>query len=617
MSHQTYKKGFTLVEVLIIAPIVILAISAFVGISVAVVGEVIVTRNSTSQAYNVTSALDQIEQDVRLSTEFPVTTGALPSPQGKNTTFTGTGAFTSADANTLILTTAATDSNPANSSRQLLYYANQPNPCTSANYEYYSPNVIYNRLFTITNIYFVKDNALWKRTFVPEYNTNISNPDQNTLCTSSSRTPWQRNTCSPGYTASRCQTQDTKLVDNVTSFTTAFFATADSSTNVGPGNAQTATTVDVTITAATKATGEDISTTMTRRMSKLNQVSPNDSSSQWTYWPKGNGTGQLQNNWEPYGGDWADPAYIKTSGGVVFLKGLIKNGTTTNGTVVATLPPSFRPNSRVTVPVTARSSSGTNESAVVQIQTNGDIQIWYVDAHATLPWVSLDGVGFLLDGQYPMTDLTLQNGWTRFLDRPVLYGVDGIGRAHIRGQFVPGTTASNTVIASLPSALDPDAYYHFMGGAPSNQYIHYAINSSGNIVARGFSSSWQAFGGIHYPDSFNGWSYWPEGGGTGQLKSGWTNYGGAGGTYPDASYTKASDGVVSLRGLIGGGAISQGSIIAWLPPGYRPAKQQIFDAANNAGFARIDVWPDGRVVVNAVSSNGWLGLNDIQFVAEQ
>lgn len=609
MRHQTSKSapGFTLVEVLIIAPIVILAIGAFVAIMVSVVGEVLVTRNTTSQTNDIHGALDQIEQDVKLSLEFPVTTGSLPSPQGRNNNFTGTSAFTSADPNTLVLQTAAT------SFDGIMYYANQPNPCPEVDFYYY-PNVVYNRVFTITNMYFVKDGALWKRTYVPTYNLNVTSPDQSTLCSDSN--PRERNTCSPGYTASRCQTQDTKLIENVTALSTAFFATGDSTTNVGAGNSATATTVEVSITASTKSAGEPIATTMKRRMSKLDQANPTSTTSRWAYWPAGDGTGELQNGWKPYESGFAEPGYIKTSGGVVFLKGLIKNGTTTNGTTVAVLPPAYRPSTRVTVPVTARSSAGANESAVIQIQTNGDIQIWYVDAHATLPWVSLDGVGFLLDSEYPMTNLVLQNGWTKFLDREVLYGVDSMGRTHIRGQFAPGTTTSNTVISQLPSARRPDKYYHFMGGAPSNQYVHYAINNTGAIVARGFSSSWQGFGAIFYPYSFTGWTYWtpPPGTGTYALQNSWDNYSS---TYPSASYTKAADGIVSLRGLIGGGSTSSSSLIARLPPGYRPAEKQIFDVTNNADFARVDVWPTGEIVVNSVSSNGWLGLNDIQFVAEQ
>lgn len=611
IPHQT-SRGFTLIEVLIIAPIVILAISAFIGIIASVVGEVIVTRNATSQTYDVTSALDSIEQDVRLSTEFPVTTSTLPSPQGKNNNFTGTSAFTSADSNTLILTTAAIDRNPSFGSARLLYYANQPNPCTSTNYDD-NPNIVYNRIFTVTNIYFVKSNALWKRTYVPTYNTNISSPDQNTLCTESYYTPWARNTCSPGFTATRCQTQDTKLVDNVTSMSTAFFATGDSTTNVGAGNSSTASTLEVTINTQTSPTGENVATSMTRRMSKLNKVSPTASTSQWTGWAAGGGTGQLQNSWTPYNG-FATPGYIKTSGGVVFLKGLIQNGTLTNGTVVANLPPGYRPSSIVTAPTTARTSSGTNGPAVIQILTNGDVTIWYVNNNATGTWVSLDGISFLLDGEYPMTQLSLQNGWTPYLSRYLRYGVDGMGRTHIRGQIAPGTTTTNTVISQLAAAQYPGKYYHLMGGAPNNTYIYYGLDASGNFQSRGISTSWLAIESLIYPSSFSGWTYWPPGNGSGQLQNNWTNYGS---TYPSASYTKAADGVVSLRGLIGGGSLTQSSVIANLPAGYRPAQKQIFDTVNNAGFARIDVWPTGEVVVNAVSSNTWLSLNDIKFVAEQ
>jgi len=602
MQRQTSKStGFTLVEVLIIAPIVILAIGAFVAILVSIVGEVIVTRNATSQTHDIHSALDQIEQDVKLSLEFPVTTGSLPTPQGRNNNFTGTSAFTSADSNTLVLQTAAT------SSDGIMYYANQPNPCPDVDFYYY-PNVVYNRVFTITNMYFIKDNALWKRTYVPTYNLNVTSPDQNTLC--SEDNPYERNTCSPGYTASRCQTQDTKLIENVSALSTAFFATGDSTTNVGPGNSATSSTVEVSITASATATGEPITTTMKRRMSRLDQANPTSTTSQWTDWSNTD----LKNSWTQYGTPFATPGYIKTSGGVVFLKGLIQNGTLTNGTVVANLPPGYRPSSTVTVPTTARTASSTNGPAVIQILTNGDVTIWYVNNNATGTWVTLDGISFLLDDQYPMTQLALQSGWTPFSGRYLRSGLDGMGRVNIRGQIAPGVVTTNTVISQLPAAQQPGKYYHLMGGAPSNTYIYYGLDATGNFQSRGISTSWLSIESMIYPSTFNGWTNWPPGGGNGQLKNSWTNYGT---TYPDAAYTKAADGVVSLKGLIGGGSTTQNSVIAILPAGYRPAARQIFDSVSNGGFARLDVWPTGEVVVNALSSNGWLSLSDIKFVAEQ
>jgi hypothetical protein len=154
-----------------------------------------------------------------------------------------------------------------------------------------------------------------------------------------------------------------------------------------------------------------------------------------------------------------------------------------------------------------------------------------------------------------------------------------------------------------------------MGGAPSNTYIYFGLDANGQFLSRGVSTSWLAIETMVYPTSFNGWTSWPPGNGTNQLKSNWTNY--DTNTYPPAGYTKAADGVVSLRGLIGGGSITQSSVIANLPAGYRPSERQIFDSVSNGGFARLDVWPTGEVVVNAVSNNLWLSLNDIKFVAEQ
>jgi len=596
MRHQTSKStGFTLVEVLIIAPIVILAIGAFVAIMVSVVGEVLVTRNATSQTNDIHSALDQIEQDVKLSLEFPVTTGSLPSPQGRNNNFTGTSAFTSADSNTLVLQTAATNSDG------IMYYANQPNPCPEVDiYDY--PDVVYNRVFTISNMYFIKDNALWKRTYVPTYNLTVASPNQSTLCSESS--PRQRNTCSPGYTASRCQTQDTKLIENVTALSTAFFATGDSTTNVGAGNSATATTVEVSITASTKSAGEPIATTMKRRMSKLDQANPTSTTSQWTDWSDA----ELNSGWDIFGSVYDEPGYIKTSGGVVFLKGLLQRSTggpNANGTVVATLPPGYRPLENINLPVSAQSSTGTNKAAVVQVRTNGDIQIHYV----TGDWVSLNGVGFLLNGEYPMTNLTLLNGWTTdIVGRELRYGVDGMGRTHMRGQIQQGTFTAGTPVASPPSSVLPTERYYFAAGSTLDSLPYEVRQGCPGICARGTSSTWMSVSNMVYPATFNGWTNLTLGGG-------WAHYTG---DYTTPQYTKAADGVVTVKGLVRNGSTTAGTVLATLPPGYRPAKRQIFPAiASGPLYARLDVEPDGDILINGVPNNSWLTLTNIKFVAEQ
>lgn len=93
----------------------------------------------------------------------------------------------------------------------------------------------------------------------------------------------------------------------------------------------------------------------------------------------------LGNNW--VNSDVAFPARVIRSGSVVSLEGLIRNGTTSSGTVVATLPVGFRPARKMTIPVW---TSG-NAVGYVTINTNGQMQSTVFKSAGT----SLDGVCFI------------------------------------------------------------------------------------------------------------------------------------------------------------------------------------------------------------------------------
>jgi len=265
ISRIKKSEGFTLIEVLIIAPIVILAVSGFVALMVSMVGEVLMTRDHNKLAYEAQDALDRIEQDTRLSVQFLSTTSALPTPQGSNNNFTGTAAFTN-NANTLLLKAVATDENPREDSRWLVYYADDPYPC--------GDQQTFNRIFTINIIYFIKDSALWRRVYVPDYNHN-SPSDSNTVCSSAPYDPWQQNTCSPGYTAARCQTEDSKIMDNIDSLSVKYYSDPNSATELTADKATSATTLAVTINGKKTTAGKDITSTATLRATKINNLSAN------------------------------------------------------------------------------------------------------------------------------------------------------------------------------------------------------------------------------------------------------------------------------------------------------------------------------------------------------
>jgi len=102
-------------------------------------------------------------------------------------------------------------------------------------------------------------------------------------------------------------------------------------------------------------------------------------------------TPTLLNSWVDFGGAFATAQYRKDSFGVVHLKGLIKDGTTTSATVLFTLPTGHRPTLQ-RVFVTSTSTAGT--SARVDVEADGDVSI----QSGSATYLSLDGISFLADG---------------------------------------------------------------------------------------------------------------------------------------------------------------------------------------------------------------------------
>lgn len=86
-AKQKLEQGFTLIEMLVIAPIVVLAIGAFLTVIISMTGEVISSRGANALTYDVQDAISRIEQDVKLSTTFLATNNITLDPaeqQGYN-----------------------------------------------------------------------------------------------------------------------------------------------------------------------------------------------------------------------------------------------------------------------------------------------------------------------------------------------------------------------------------------------------------------------------------------------------------------------------------------------------------------------------------------------------
>jgi hypothetical protein len=95
----------------------------------------------------------------------------------------------------------------------------------------------------------------------------------------------------------------------------------------------------------------------------------------------------LLNSWVNFGAPWQTAAYRKTPWNGVELRGLIKNGTITTGTVLFTLPAGYRPaNDRVFV-----SFHGGGAAGRINVLSNGDVTISNVTDNTFL---SLEPVRF-------------------------------------------------------------------------------------------------------------------------------------------------------------------------------------------------------------------------------
>lgn len=246
-TKPTANRGFTIVEILIVSPMVILIVAVLVGFTVSLTGEALIARERVNVAYSAQRALDMIEQDVRISTQILSTTGTLPSPQGSNSSFTGTSAFSNT-ASYLILEQYATTKSPYDSSRELVYYANQPNACGATQNQ--------NVAMRIKTIYYRDGTTLKRRVIVPSYTSGD-------VCA----TPWQRNSCKNGLnTSNQCRASDEIIAENVTSFSNVYYLLPGDTSPISPPTDLTKTAL-TTITVGTSITGKTISNTSVVRAS--------------------------------------------------------------------------------------------------------------------------------------------------------------------------------------------------------------------------------------------------------------------------------------------------------------------------------------------------------------
>jgi hypothetical protein len=692
---RSLQQGFTLIEMLVIAPIVVLAIGAFLTVIISMTGEVLSSRGANTLAYNVQDALNRIDQDVKLSTTFLATnniTLTAGEAQGYNndaTNFTNVGG---SSGTSLILNSLATNDNPTSLTSGLVYQTDKPNACASDRVQDNTP-------MSINIVYFVKDNTLWRRTIMPSnYAVGTS-----VYCS----TPWQQPSCAPGYTAVFCKTNDIKLVEGVgsTGFSVQYYTSA-SSTSANATASDTAAsvtdrgtalqslpTVGVVITASQSIAGRSVERSASLRSTRLdtnastiaNYVAPttpaaptlsgsvSTPTSVVYTWPKVSGaetytfqynlnggawqtpitnqnvntytvnagynnvtvnarvtatntagtsgygtatttvplwvTPILLNTWNDYGTAFAGARFTKTSEGVVVLSGLIKKpSAAVAGEALFQLPEGYRPNAKQLY----TTITNANVHSRVDIEPDGTVRVQVSNAG----YLALDGIKFIPTATtaLPFTALPMVNSWVNYDagdHQQAGYTKDTLNRTFLRGLIKNGSTTTASLISSIAATYTSPSYLHLpavrSGGfgmmSPSQTNTTYP---GAGLQFKIGTNTYFSIESMFY-NSYTGWTSMT-------MQNSWVWYSSAG-IFATPAYTKAADGIVSLKGLITGGTATSETVLTTLPAGYRPSNRLIFEVANNGAVGRVDVLQTGQVRI-ITGGNTWLDLSNIHFIGE-
>ena len=555
-TNRRFNFGFTLVEMMVIAPIVILAIGAFITVIVTLTGDVLSSRGSNVLAYNVQDALDRIEQDVKLSSGFLARnniTFSTSNPQGygdvgSTTDFTSVGGTS---GTSLILSSVATDGNPISTTSKMIYLANQPNDCSS--FATYSKNTP-----LLTNIIYFVDSSgtLWRRTVMP-----LGYDDPNARC--GTPVPWQQPSCQTNYVSSFCKTNDVKLVSGLgtTGFTINYYPSANSavpsSTAVDPSDVtrkaalKSMQTVSVTLSSTDSIAGRDISRSGTIRVTRLDTNATAVADTVVTTPPATPAVSSTVSDGSMVNFTW--PRVPTASSYTVDYN--------INGGAWTSAPGPFNSNNR-------------SYSVLANHEDTVNIRVKAVNSAGSS---ASYGTGSL---QIPFWAPVVLNGnWTQYGNGYAIpeFSRSSSGLVVLKGLIKKSTaTSSGEIIATLPAGYRPTAKLMFGITTNANATGRIDIDTSGNVILTVGDAAWVSLDSIRFMADSTGMSNVPSYTRNPlTLSNGWTNYNNG---WAIASYVVDNKGRVVMQGLLTPGTITSGTLITSVPAAQRPAKSQILSS---------------------------------------
>ncbi len=582
---KRYSSAFTLVEVLVVTPIIILSIGAFIALVVALTGNTLSSRGSSALQYEVRDALDRIEDDIRKSAAILASTDIALSgtnPQGylaSPSTPTSTGstiAFTNVNKTSsggspaaLILKQFATNVSAGvestTDSKNILYLANTPAAC-SGDYKLNTP-------MYVNVVYFVAENTLWRRTIVP---TNYATPSS--YCGGAATQ--QQPSCAPATTHAYCKVKDTKLVEGVTAddfivdyFTAASGVTNCNTTATNPGATDVARnsalalcpSVRASVSAKRMIAGKEVIQKGTAKTARLNSTIT-------TVKP----VTPMQLQASVFDGRKVKLTWSDTNRSDVTYISMyrVNGGTWTLGDLLI-------PQKTSTITV---NHGDTVDYYVVAVGSDGS-----------------DAISSTASVKVPLwAPLPMANNWENYGQGYTTgaYTRTSAGLVIIKGLLRNlGSPAIDTTIATLPADYWPTGRLMFGTSTNPNASSRLDVTQTGSIQFHDNSSApWVSMDTIRYTAANAGYTRT-----TPTLLNGFTNYGSV---YAPASYVQDSTGRVSIQGLLANGTRTDNTPIFSMPAALRPALHQ-HHASRSGTFSHIGMEPGSGVVAKGTGTGAY------------
>ena len=271
ISNRQHSSGFTIVELLVALPLVVMVLGVFVASLITAFRTTNVSKVQLDLNNAAVLALNTMERNVRYSNNY--TTGITApytdpyGPSNTDGTWTGTWSYKgdSATNRVVILKSYATTENIFSPTRKTVYNDDLAYDCSATGTLYLNSQLPYYTIF------FVNNQTLYRRIITDNNTTAVCNGPQ-----------YQKQTCPNGATrVARCKANDEVVATNVTSFSIDYFVQRDTPTptfdqitdaysSTDPTILDGADDAVINLTLSKQIAAEPVTATFSLRMSKVN-----------------------------------------------------------------------------------------------------------------------------------------------------------------------------------------------------------------------------------------------------------------------------------------------------------------------------------------------------------